>query len=93
MEFNNVQKYTLLNSIKYILFLLYFLWRYNENERNIYKKSRKIKTGVINNENVKYKAQLSELARIYKMDRRTITKYNNGYCRENIKNNKKIKIR
>ena len=63
MEFNNVQKYTLLNSIKYILFLLYFLWRYNENERNIYKKSRKIKTGVINNENVKYKAQLFRVSK------------------------------
>ena len=31
------------------------------------------------------KPNYSELARIYNLDRRTIEKYNNGYCRENIK--------
>lgn len=38
------------------------------------------------------KPNYSELSRIYKIDRRTIKKYNNGYCRENIKIIRKSKL-
>lgn len=38
------------------------------------------------------KPNYSELSRIYKIDRQTIKKYNNGYCRENIKIIRKSKL-
>ena len=41
---------------------------------------------------LKIKPNYSELSRIYKLDRRTIEKYNNGYSKENLKRNKKSKL-
>ena len=41
---------------------------------------------------LKIKPNYAELSRLYKFDRRTIEKYNNGYSRENLKRNKKSKL-
>lgn len=38
------------------------------------------------------KPNYSELSRIYKVDRRTIEKYNNGYSKSEIKRNRKSKL-
>ena len=60
-------------------------------ETNI-KKVEKLKQELLIMKTLNIKPNYSELARIYKMDRRTITKYNNGYCRENIKIIRKSKL-
>ena len=49
------------------------------------KKIEKIKQELLIMKTLNIKPNYSELSRIYKIDRRTIEKYNNGYCRENIK--------
>ena len=56
------------------------------------KKVEKLKQELLIMKTLNIKPNYSELARIYKMDRRTITKYNNGYCRENIKIIRKSKL-
>ena len=47
------------------------------------KKLEKIKQELLIMKTLNIKPNYSELSRIYKIDRRTIEKYNNGYCREN----------
>ena len=49
------------------------------------KKIEKIKQELLIMKTLNIKPNYSELSRIYKIDRRTIEKYNNGYCREHIK--------
>ena len=53
---------------------------------------RKIKQELLIRKTLNIKPNYSELSRIYKIDRRTIEKYNNGYCRENIKIIRKSKL-
>lgn len=77
---------------KYILFLLYFLWRYNKVNEEYKKKIEKLKQELLIMKTLNIKPNYSELSRIYKLDRRTIEKYNNGYCRENIKIIRKSKL-
>lgn len=54
----------------------------NEEYKN---KIEKIKQELLIMKTLNIKPNYSELSRIYKIDRRTIEKYNNGYCREHIK--------
>lgn len=56
------------------------------------KKLEKIKQELLIMKTLNIKPNYSELLRIYKIDRRTIKKYNNGYCRENIKIIRKSKL-
>ena len=56
------------------------------------KKLEKIKQDVLIMKTLNVKPNYSELSRIYKIDRRTIEKYNNGYCRENTKIIRKSKL-
>lgn len=56
------------------------------------KKLEKIKQELLIMKTLNLKPNYSELSRIYKIDRRTIQKYNNGYCRENIKIIRKSKL-
>ena len=56
------------------------------------KKLEKIKQELLIMKTLNIKPNYSELSRIYKIDRRTIKKYNNGYCRENIKIIRKSKL-
>ena len=56
------------------------------------KKIEKIKQELLIMKTLTIKPNYSELSRIYKIDRRTIEKYNNGYCRENIKRDRKSKL-
>lgn len=56
------------------------------------KKLEKIKQELLIMKTLNIKPNFSELSRIYKIDRRTIKKYNNGYCRENIKIIRKSKL-
>lgn len=55
-------------------------------------KIEKIKQELLIMKTLNIKPNYSELSRIYKIDRRTIEKYNNGYCRENIKIIRKSKL-
>ena len=57
------------------------------------KKLEKIKQELLIMKTLNIKPNYSELSRIYKIDRRTIEKYNNGYCRENIKIIRKSKMK
>ena len=56
------------------------------------KKLEKIKQELLIRKTLNIKPNYSEWSRIYKIDRRTIEKYNNGYCRENIKIIRKSKL-
>lgn len=55
-------------------------------------KIEKLKQELLIMKTLNIKPNYSELSRIYKIDRRTIEKYNNGYCRENIKTIRKSKL-
>ena len=55
-------------------------------------KIEKLKQELLIMKTLNIKPNYSELSRIYKIDRRTIGKYNNGYCRENIKIIRKSKL-
>ena len=77
---------------KYILFLLYFLWRYNKVNEEYKKKIEKLKQELLIMKTLNIKPNYSELSRIYKLDRRTIEKYNNGYSKSEIKRNRKSKL-
>lgn len=59
---------------------------------DIKEKLEKLKQELLIMKSLKIKPNYSELSRRYKFDRRTIEKYNNGYCRDNIKRNKKSKL-
>ena len=61
------------------------------NEENK-EKIEKLKQELLVMKSLKIKPNYSELSRIYKFDRRTIEKYNNGYSKENLKRNKKSKL-
>ena len=61
----------------------------NENKKE---KLEKLKQELLIMKSFKIRPNYSELSRKYKFDRRTIEKYNNGYCRENLKRNKKSKL-
>ena len=56
------------------------------------KKIEKVKQELLIMKTLNIKPNYSELSRIYKLDRRTIEKYNNGYSRENIKIIRKSKL-
>lgn len=56
------------------------------------KKIEKVKQELLIMKTLNIKPNYSELSRIYKLDRRTIKKYNNGYCRENRKIIRKSKL-
>ena len=55
-------------------------------------KIEKLKQELLIMRSLKIKPNYAELSRLYKFDRRTIEKYNNGYSRENLKRNKKSKL-
>ena len=55
-------------------------------------KIEKLKQELLIMKSLKIKPNYAELSRIYKCDRRTIEKYNNGYSKENLKRNKKSKL-
>ena len=55
-------------------------------------KLEKLKQELLIMRSLKIKPNYAELSRLYKFDRRTIEKYNNGYSRENLKRNKKSKL-
>ena len=55
-------------------------------------KIEKLKQELLIMKSLKIKPNYAELSRLYKFDRRTIEKYNNGYSRENLKRNKKSKL-
>ena len=55
-------------------------------------KIKKLKQELLIMKSLKIKPNYAELSRIYKFDRRTIQKYNNGYSKENLKRNKKSKL-
>ena len=55
-------------------------------------KIEKIKQELLIMKSLGLKPNYAELSRIYKLDRRTIEKYNNGYSKENLKRNKKSKL-
>lgn len=61
----------------------------NENRKG---KLEKLKQELLIMKSLKIKPNYSELSRQYNFDRRTIEKYNNGYCKDNIKRNKKSKL-
>lgn len=52
----------------------------------------KLKQELLIMKSLKIKPNYAELSRIYKFDRRTIEKYNNGYSKENLKRNKRSKL-
>lgn len=56
------------------------------------KKIEKLKQELLIMKTLNIKPNYSELARIYNLDRRTVEKYNNGYCRENIEIIRKSKL-
>lgn len=51
--------------------------------REYEEKIEKIKQELLVMKTLNIKPNYSELSRIYKIDRRTIKNYNNGYCKEN----------
>ena len=55
-------------------------------------KIEKLRQELLIMKSLKIKPNYAELSRIYKFDRRTIEKYNNGYSKENLKRNKKSKL-
>lgn len=55
-------------------------------------KIEKLKQELLIMKSLKIKPNYAELSRLYKLDRRTIEKYNNGYSKENLKRNKKSKL-
>ena len=55
-------------------------------------KIEKIKQELLIMKSLKIKPNYAELSRLYKLDRRTIEKYNNGYSKENSKRNKASKL-
>ena len=55
-------------------------------------KIEKLKQELLIMKTLNIKPNYSELSRIYKIDRRTIEKYNNGYCRGNTKIIRKSKL-
>ena len=55
------------------------------------KKIEKLKQELLIMKTLNIKPNYSELSRIYKVDRRTIEKYNNGYSKSEIKRNRKSK--
>lgn len=55
-------------------------------------KIEKLKQEFLIMKTLNIKPNYSKLSRIYKIDRRTIKKYNNEYCRENIKIIRKSKL-
>lgn len=55
-------------------------------------KIKKVKKELLILETLEIKPNYSELSRTYGIDRRTIEKYNNGYCRENVKINRRSKL-
>ena len=61
----------------------------NEEYKN---KIEKIKQELLIMKTLNIKPNYAELSRIYKVDRRTIKKYNNGYSRSEIKRNRKSKL-
>ena len=61
------------------------------NEKNK-EKIEKLKQELLIMQSLKIKPNYSELSRLYKFDRRTIEKYNNGYSKENLKRNRKSKL-
>ena len=56
------------------------------------KKIEKLKQELLIMKTLNIKPNYSELSRIYKLDRRTIEKYNNGYSKSEIKRNRKSKL-
>lgn len=54
-------------------------------EKEYKEKIEKLKQELLILKTLKIKPNYSELSRIYKIDRRTIQKYNNGYSKENTK--------
>ncbi len=55
-------------------------------------KSKKSKKELLILKTLNIKPNYSELSRMYNIDRRTIEKYNNGYCREDVKVIRKSKL-
>lgn len=55
-------------------------------------KIEKLKQELLVLKTLNIKPNYSELSRIYKIDRRTIQNYNNGYCKENTKRIRKSKL-
>lgn len=55
-------------------------------------KIEKIKQELLVMKTLNIKPNFSELSRIYKLDRRTIKRYNEGYSRENTKIIRKSKL-
>ena len=55
-------------------------------------KIEKLKQELLIMKTLNIKPNYSELSRIYKIDRRTIKKYNNGNCRKNITIIRKSKL-
>lgn len=55
-------------------------------------KSKKVKKELLILKTLNIKPNYSELSRMYNIDRRTIEKYNNGYCREDVKVIRKSKL-
>lgn len=55
-------------------------------------KIEKLKQELLIMKSLKIEPNYAELSRIYKIDRRTIEKYNNGYSKENCKMNKKSRL-
>ena len=60
--------------------------------KEIKEKIEKLRQELLIMKSLKIKPNYAELSRLYKFDRRTIEKYNNGYSRENLKRNKKSKL-
>ena len=56
------------------------------------KKIEKLKQELLIMKTLNIKPNYSELSKIYKLDRRTIKKYNNGYCKSEVKRNRKSKL-
>ena len=61
-------------------------------EKEYKEKIEKLKQELLILKTLKIKPNYSELSRIYKIDRRTIKKYNNGYSKENTKRIRKSKL-
>ena len=56
------------------------------------KKIEKLKQELSIMKTLNIKPNYSELSKIYKLDRRTIKKYNNGYSKSEVKRNRKSKL-
>ena len=56
------------------------------------KKIEKLKQELLIMKTLNIKPNYSELSKIYKLDRRTIKKYNNGYSKSEVKRNRKSKL-